>query len=313
MSLTDKQIHDLNNMNVSAQKARLGNILSTEGQADWNQNDENAPDYVKNRPFYIGDPTVTTIIPESTVTFTNNGSAFISEWPESFDLVEGQEYSVSWDGTDYVCRGIVISGFPVLGNTGMAGFGDDTGEPFMFMLNGKWMVASTENATEHTIGISAYNNQIVKIDAKFLPDDAPYKVPIVINKDITKLSDDEKEQINNAFKSGSLILYKYDHDGLGTCSVIISFYFDKSSSLLNFTYFTGEYITYYDSSIDQSEHSHQLSYNGIRQIAEYAAINKLQYDPLSYFVLNSSTPGSTKKFIIAVDDDGALSTREVVE
>ena len=52
MSLTDKQIYDLNNMNVSAQKARLGNILSTGGQADWNQNDETAPDYVKNRPFY---------------------------------------------------------------------------------------------------------------------------------------------------------------------------------------------------------------------------------------------------------------------
>lgn len=52
MSLTDKQIHDLNNMNVSAQKARLGNILSTGGQADWNQNDENAPDYIKNRICY---------------------------------------------------------------------------------------------------------------------------------------------------------------------------------------------------------------------------------------------------------------------
>ena len=52
MSLTEKQIYDLNNMNVSAQKAQLGNILSTGGQADWNQSDENAPDYIKNRPFY---------------------------------------------------------------------------------------------------------------------------------------------------------------------------------------------------------------------------------------------------------------------
>ena len=52
MNLTDKQIHDLNNMNVSAQKAQLGNMLSTGGQADWNQNDENAPDYIKNRICY---------------------------------------------------------------------------------------------------------------------------------------------------------------------------------------------------------------------------------------------------------------------
>ena len=30
---------------------------------DWNQNDETAPDYVKNRPFYTGDPVETEIIP----------------------------------------------------------------------------------------------------------------------------------------------------------------------------------------------------------------------------------------------------------
>ena len=281
-------------------------------QSDWNQNDENAPNHIKNRPFYDAS-TVTTIIPESTVTFTYNdvSKVFISAWPESFDLVEGQEYLVSWDGTDYVCTGSMFSGFPVLGNIGMSGFGDDTGEPFVFMLNGEWMVVSTENVTEHLISISAYDAQIVKIDKKFLPDDAPYKVPIVIKQDIKELSDDEKEQINDAFKSGNLILYGYDPDGLGLCSVITYFYFDKSSSLLKFTYFIGYRIHYYDSSVSQSEYTNDLSYNGIVESAEFAAKKLLQSEPLKYFVLTSSTSGSTKKFKITVGDDGALSTSEV--
>ena len=36
-------------------------------QSDWNQNDETAADYVKNRPFYTGDPVETVLVEESTV------------------------------------------------------------------------------------------------------------------------------------------------------------------------------------------------------------------------------------------------------
>lgn len=47
--------------------SKLYNILNSlitrmkraEQQPDWNQNDETAPDYVKNRPFYTDDPVET--------------------------------------------------------------------------------------------------------------------------------------------------------------------------------------------------------------------------------------------------------------
>ena len=45
-------------------------------QPDWNQNDDTQPDYVKNRPFYIGDPVETVLFEESTVSFTDSGSGF---------------------------------------------------------------------------------------------------------------------------------------------------------------------------------------------------------------------------------------------
>ena len=41
-------------------------------QSDWNQNDENADDYIKNRPFYKGDENLTTLIPETTITVTDH-------------------------------------------------------------------------------------------------------------------------------------------------------------------------------------------------------------------------------------------------
>ena len=37
-------------------------------QPDWNQNDETALDYVKNRPFYTGDPVETVLLEEQIVT-----------------------------------------------------------------------------------------------------------------------------------------------------------------------------------------------------------------------------------------------------
>ena len=142
-------------------------------QPDWNQNDETAADFVKNRPFYTGDPVETVLVEESTVSFaTGDGGVMMATLPESFDLVDGQTYRVSWDGTDYVCTGILFRGIPILGNLGIAGIGDDTGEPFVFMNQGQWRVASTESATEHIIGISEYTAQIVKIDKKYLPDTA---------------------------------------------------------------------------------------------------------------------------------------------
>lgn len=58
-------------------------------QPNWNQNDATQPDYVKNRPFYTGDPVETVIIewqqPDSTNPYmkddkvTHNGKTWVSD------------------------------------------------------------------------------------------------------------------------------------------------------------------------------------------------------------------------------------------
>ena len=141
-------------------------------QPDYIQNDSTAADYVKNRPFYTGDPVKTVIIPATTVTFSKKSGLMAATWPESFDFVDGQTYTISWDGTDYVCAGILFNNIPIVGNLAFLGAGEDTGEPFIFVNQGRWIVFSTESATEHVISISEFAVEVVKIDEKYLPESA---------------------------------------------------------------------------------------------------------------------------------------------
>ena len=71
---------------------------------DWNQNDETAADYIKNRPFYTTDP-VETVLVSGTFAFTVSGSMYYTSGTVS-DLVEGQTYKVALDGVEYetVCQ-----------------------------------------------------------------------------------------------------------------------------------------------------------------------------------------------------------------
>ena len=182
-------------------------------QSDWNQNDSTAADYIKNRPFYTGDSVQTEIIPKTTVAFSEfseMGGLMAATWPESFDLVDGQTYTISWDGTDYVCTGTLFRGVPILGNLGIAGAGEDTGEPFVFINQGQWVVASKESATEHIIGIKTITNPIVQIDEKYLPEatnDTPGITKIQVrNLDTTKsYSTEEVEEIYQSVRAGAAI------------------------------------------------------------------------------------------------------------
>lgn len=153
-------------------QAMINKINGKNEGVDWNENDETSPAFVKNRPFYTGDPVETEIIPQTTVAFTENSGLMAATWPENFDLVDGQTYVISWDSTDYICTGILFNNIPLLGNLGIADAGEDTGEPFIFMNQGQWLVASTDTSTKHTIGIKQAVVSINKINEKYIPNSA---------------------------------------------------------------------------------------------------------------------------------------------
>ena len=89
-------------------------------QPDWNQNDATKPDYIKNRPFYTGDPTENVLFNGSFV-FTIIGMGPMGErgvynGVTDFSPEIGQTYQVSWDGAVYSCVGTEYNSLIALGN-----------------------------------------------------------------------------------------------------------------------------------------------------------------------------------------------------
>ena len=155
-----------------------GNTGSHSGvQSDWNQNDETAPDYVKNRPFYTGAPVETVLLEETTVEFVYQNGFYLAEFPVSFNAEFGQTYKISWDRTIYECTCENYNNVASIGNQYFLGVGSDTGDPFVIFnqsgLNETgWVSGTTDTSASHTISISVITQEIVKVDEKYLPESA---------------------------------------------------------------------------------------------------------------------------------------------
>lgn len=144
------------------------------GQPDWNQNDSAAADYVKNRPFYAGDPGKTVLVEESTVSFSIGGNGIYTAALEStFSLTIGNIYKVSWDGSVYECTCVSNpDNMKLIGNLSIMGDTVDTGEPFIIADSDQGVrIGTLDTSPTHTISISQNSpGEIVKIDEKFIPD-----------------------------------------------------------------------------------------------------------------------------------------------
>ena len=140
---------------------------------DWNQNDATQPDYIKNRPFYTGDPVETVLVEESTVTFKDADGLYMASFQSTFEVTEdmvGETWKISWDGTVYECPCVDANGVPAIGNLSIVGGGSDTGEPFvMGIVNGEVInIFTADTSASHTFSISRTVVPVVKIDKKYL-------------------------------------------------------------------------------------------------------------------------------------------------
>ena len=171
---------DLTTEDKSSLVAAINEVRQTGGggvQPDWNQNDSTQPDYIKNRPFYTGDPVETVLVEESTVSFAENSGLYIAEFPSTFEATVGETYKVYWDGAAYECTCVLIENLPAIGNPSIMGPGSDTGEPFLMgVKNGRRIIIMTaDTSASHTISISGLVSEVVKIDEKYLPDNLATK------------------------------------------------------------------------------------------------------------------------------------------
>lgn len=142
-------------------------------QPDWNQN-ETAPDYVKNRPFYSEGFIDVTLL-DGTFDFAELKAgiyAYIQE--SSLIFEEGKTYTVVFDGTSYSCTGYILveGGLAVLGNASLLGVSGGNNEPFLiYCAEGSLIIVTNLTDASHTVKIISTEESIKKLDAKYLPDE----------------------------------------------------------------------------------------------------------------------------------------------
>lgn len=155
-------------MNVDTTGSSGGSV-----QPDWNQNDSTAADYVKNRPFYAGDPVETEILNVS-LDFRQQGSIYVYYGTdfagESFEI--GQTYQVTFDDSTYDCTAFPLNGLGCLGNPSLLGVQIEGSAdiPFAIARDPETsIVYTTMDGASHSLKIVAGVREINKIDKKYIP------------------------------------------------------------------------------------------------------------------------------------------------
>ena len=128
-------------------------------QSDWNQTDDTAADFIKNKPF--GDYPVV-ILEEQELQYDPEIEACIAE--VTTPIQEGH-LSLIVDGESYECDTTHISIYLVFGNLGLLGMGEDTGEPFIGMYAAGMVLMVFTDSQNHTVRISGYSTN--KLDIKY--------------------------------------------------------------------------------------------------------------------------------------------------
>lgn len=142
-------------------------IGSGSGDCDW--------DIMKNKPFYTG---FEALVDTTLEIDPGRGTTVLLD---PLGLIAGQEYTVAWNGTEYVSTARTFSGegvpMVVLGDLGMMTGGTSTGEPFIIAevppefaaeLGASVTIVPLDDSTSVTLVISG---EVVKtIDPKYLPE-----------------------------------------------------------------------------------------------------------------------------------------------
>lgn len=177
-------------------------------QADWNQNDPTAKDYVNNRTHYISRES-RVVVPEQEVTTAVQNkfniavlnNADLDAIKTLYDSKDDTTFDVVFDGTSYSCKWLEQGGnrIPFFGNLTIAQEGStDTGEPFIFFFefeslgNDAASIIACKVAGTHTVAVSYQQDVVHKIDGKFLPDDIG-----AVQPDWDEQSEDAKGFIKN--------------------------------------------------------------------------------------------------------------------
>lgn len=108
----------------------------------------------------------TTLMEEQELEFTLSNGAYIAPITNAFNIVEGQTYTVNWDGAEYKCVGFVMQSDSGIGNLSIIGNGEDTGVPFLYIYG---IIFALDTSASHIIGVKTTAETVTPMAEEFLP------------------------------------------------------------------------------------------------------------------------------------------------
>lgn len=292
----------------------------------------------------------TTLMEEQELAFTLNEGAYSALITTAFAIVEGQTYTVKWDGTEYECVGATAGeNMYVLGNMSMAGAGADTGEPFLYayIIDGAEAVGqfgTFDTSASHTISVKRIVEKVTPMAEEYLPEniatksdvEATQKVLDGVFSSVATFTFDKQTSGRDTFVFNASNYYKIsdfkpspsdvisyktineagnEHSGvnIGTNCVEYGFFIVVASA--------GDCSLPID---ETTTFSFTAPSAGLYAIYDEGDPSKIagtaeftlkpsseNYIYIAGLLLKSSTAVSTKKFKITVDDNGTISATEV--
>ena len=291
----------------------------------------------------------TMLMEEQQVAFTLSDGLYMAPITNAFEIVEGQTYTVRWDGTEYECVGAVFdSKSSVLGNLSIAGESSDTGEPFIYVYNTKQhtgFFATLDTAASHTISVKITEETVTPMAEEYLPEniatksdvESTQKVLDGVFSSVATFTFDKQTSGRDTFVFNAYDYYKIS-DFNPSPSDVISFKGTTESGDEYTGIFTGQNCVSYGSgtffvvaSAGRCSIAITESYTGSFTAPSAGLYAKYEVgDPhqtagtgeftlrastgssyITGLLLRSSTTDSTKKFKITVDDSGTISATEV--
>ena len=113
-----------------------------------------------------------TLMEEQELAFTSSDGLYMAQLTNAFKIVDGQTYTVNWDGTEYICVPSLADMGLFIGNPSIMGESSDTGEPFIYVYNTKQppgLFATLDTAASHTISVKTTAETVTPIAEEYLP------------------------------------------------------------------------------------------------------------------------------------------------
>lgn len=309
-----------------------------------------------------------TLMEEQEVAFSSNSGLMVAVSPVAFELAEGDNLTVVWDGVNWDAAVTVRGGqYPAFGNLGLGDLGDVTDHPFMYLGQGggNALWATTDTAASHTIKVTAAKTTYQTMRESFVPKSAFTKAewnsienrPIYTHSIDVALSAETMASVRVGSNYVELNVTVPDfNDGLfykieGEISFdnsasnikynipISGYYKCVSSNSGKLIYLGSYYDSYHHMTLEielcggnsllypSTLHVRALpdgpgtsaSYTITANLKFICEVKQLSEDYIpdtiqrtgNEVIIPSSTPDSTKRFKITVDDSGTLSATEV--